>query len=107
MGSSTLRSPAAKELDAKMKTTSLLALPFSLVLASMVASIGCSTPTLQPYDDIGDDDEDESESASSKKKKTTNKNNSSSNDTSNSNTSPAPSGPVRCPASAACPPDSA
>lgn len=89
-----------------MKTTSLLALPFSLVLASMVASIGCSTPTLQPYDDIGDDDEDESESASSKKKKTTNKNNSSSNDTSNSNTSPAPSGTVPPPPADSTPPPS-
>ncbi len=67
-----------------MKTPSLLALPFTLVLASMVAStIACSQPSLQPYDN--GDDEDESSGASTKKSSSK----SSTNKSSGSNT-PAP-----------------
>jgi hypothetical protein len=48
-----------------MKTTSLLSFSALLALASMVASVGCSQPVVQPFGE--EDDEEESGSASSKK----------------------------------------
>ena len=102
-GSSTLRGHAAKELDANMKTTSLLALPFALVLASMVAStVACSQPTLQPYDS-GEEDEDEDEGSSATTKKPSKKSSSTSNND-NSSSAPAPSGTVPPPPSGTTPP---
>ena len=84
-----------------MKTTSLLALPFALVLSSMVASIGCSQPMLQPYD--LEEDEDDSSSASSKKKSKKNQDDSTETE-GNGSTTPAPSGTVPPPPAEEPPP---
>ena len=86
-----------------MKTTSLLALPFALVLASMVASIGCSQPMLQPYD-LEEEDEDDNSSASSKKKSSSKNKEKASTDESNDTAPPAPSGPVPPPPAEPPPP---
>ena len=86
-----------------MKTTSLLALPFSLVLASMVAStIACSQPMVQPFESDEGDDDDEDESSSASKKKSS-KSKPAPSGTSN-DTTPAPSGTVPPPPSGTTPP---
>ncbi|MBX3258517.1 MAG: hypothetical protein KIS78_21070 [Labilithrix sp.] len=72
-----------------MKTPSLLSLSSALVLGSMLASIGCSTPVLQPFEEEYYEDEDDSSSASSKKKKTST-NQTTSEDTTSGNTDTTP-----------------